>query len=189
MDLELANGDKKSDITGIGFRDLREDREMAAYASVIYMIHAFSGVLPPDYIEVMETYICQKFPILNKTRNLDVILELCTPEVKEEISILREQFISLTRTSFTSTQALSFLKEKIKNFKPVHEEDLLVKSVAKKEDDGPFDSYLKISNPMNAENNISLVSEISDLFKNNLISPQIFDPQKSFIFNINGDAV
>ena len=182
MDLEIANGEKKSDITGIGFRDLREDKEMAAYASVIYMIHAFSGVLPPDYIEVMETYICQKFPILKKAKRLDVILELCTPEVKEEISILRGHFIALYKSSLSSTQALSFIKEKIRDFKPVHEEDLLIKSVEMKEN-AQSDSYVKISNPMD-DNNEHLFSDF--LYKNNSV-PLTTDPYKTFIVDINGD--
>lgn len=145
MDLEIANGDKiaKKDKESSGFRNIDDDREMQAYASVIYMIHAFHGAFPPEYIEFIEDYIFQKFPILSKVKNIDVMLAFCTKETKAELEELHEKFKAYINNGSSEYNSLILLQERVKkSIKPVHEEDLQV-NISNKNPD-----YVFVSKPL-----------------------------------------
>jgi len=145
MDLEIANGDKvaKKDKEPSGFRNLEDDREMAAYASVIYMIHAFHSAFPPEYIEFIEDYIFQKFPILGKVENMDAMIAFCTKETKAELEELHAKFKAYINNGSSEYNSLILLQERVKRtIKPVHEEDLQV-NISNKNPD-----YVFVSKPL-----------------------------------------
>lgn len=189
MDIDIL--EEKTE--GTGLRNIEEDKEMQAYASVLYLLGKLHSVVPDDYIAFTKTYIMKKFPILGKIRFIDDYLYLCNKDLQKELKDIAGFYNALSSLPGNLSSRDKFKaieKTLLKDIKPVHEEDLLIEDIdidVKKKEETKISYKTMDVSPIQMSDNI-----LEDLL-NNQIKEKILEitavPKSSLAVNGNLDSV
>ena len=108
-------------------RDISEDKEMQAYASVLYLLRSLRCVVPEDYVKFVEDYIVKKYPILGKVRFTNCLIHFCGDDMKGELKSITSLHNALASLPVTTKQVFDSMRiEFLDKVEPVHQEDKLV---------------------------------------------------------------
>jgi len=119
-----------------GFRDVANDKEMQAYASVLYLLYGLTNVSDSGRVEFVQKYIRKLFPAFDKCKGgYSQFLYLCNPEDRESL----KEFVDMHTHLYNSTNLgehdrINILKKMLDRVKPRYEEDLLIESIDYSED-------------------------------------------------------
>lgn len=164
-----------------GTRDIENDKEMQAYATVLYLLCGLRNVLDIGRVEFIMKYIQKIFPILGKVGNIENYLEFCNPEDKDTLKSFVSMYQTMLSSPMSDLNRWKVLEKSLEAVKPKHEEDLLVASV--EEDKKPKQEFKLgyVTNPTPitiVDSNNSVVYQnampLSDL--TDIITPTSFWP-------------